>query len=116
MKTIEFNARFQRASDTFCIGNTVAMITPPLNQDYWLFRVPLFKDQAIVCFPKFVTIGIGFAIEDANWNTNLPYCFSPEQIYNHIRVNKKYDEISKADCIQAIAKIIEHCKAYMTKN
>lgn len=112
MKTVEFNTRFQRADDTFVIGKAVAMITPPVGQDYWLFRVKLFKDQAIIAFPKFSTIGIGFAIEDKNWNTNLPYSLYPEQIYDHIRVNKKYDEISKEDCIQAIKLVIKHSKAF----
>jgi hypothetical protein len=91
------------------------MITPPVGQDYWLFRVKLFKEQAIVGFPKFGTIGIGFAVEDENWNTNLPYSYSPEHIYSHIQENKKYDEITKDDCIEAIALVIRHSKTFMSK-
>ena len=115
MKTVEFNAKFERSDDTLGFAKTVVMITPPLNADYWLFRVPLHKDQSIVGFPKFGTIGIGFAIEEKDWNTNLPFNFSPEKIYDHINVNKKYEEITKADCIEAIAVIIERCKEYVTK-
>ncbi len=115
MTTVEFNTRFKPADDTFVIGKAVAMITPPVGQDYWLFRVKLFKDQAIVAFPKFGTIGIGFAIEETDWNTNLPYTVSPEQIYDHIRENKKYDEITKEDCIAAIALVIKHSNAFMSK-
>ena len=115
MKTLEFNARFQPSNDTFINGRSIAMITPPIGQDYWLFRVKLFKDQAIIGFPKFGTIGIGFAVEEDNWNTNLPYSFSPEQIYSHIKANKKYDEITKEDCIEAIALVIRHSKTFMAK-
>lgn len=115
MKKVEFNTRFQPADDTFVIGKAVAMITPPVGQDYWLFRVKLFKDQAIIAFPKFGTIGIGFAIEEENWNTNLPYSVCPEQLYDHIRANKKYDEITKESCIQAIKLIIKHSTTFMIK-
>ena len=112
---IEFNTRFKPANDTFEMGKTLVMMTPPVGQDYWLFRVKLFQYQATVAFPKFGTIGIGFAIEDANWNTNLPYSFPPEQIYSHIRENKKFDEITKDECIQAIALVIKHCETFMSK-
>jgi len=115
MKKVEFNSKFLPADDTFVIGKAVAMITPPVGQDYWLFRVKLFKDQAIIGFPKFGTIGIGFAVEDANWNTNLPFSLFPEQIYSHIKANKKYDEITKEECIEAIALIIKNCHAFMSK-
>jgi len=116
MKPVEFNTRFKPADDTFVIGKSLAMITPPVGQDYWLFRVKLFKDQAIIGFPKFGTIGIGFAIEDEDWNTNPPYGYSPEQIYSHIKANKKYDEISKDACIEAIKLVIKHSKAFMSKD
>jgi hypothetical protein len=116
MNTVEFNTRFKPSDDTFVIGEAVAMITPPVGQDYWLFRVKLFKEHAIIGFPKFSTIGIGFAIEDADWNTNLPYDYSPEQIYSHIKANRKYDEITKEECIKAIALITKHCKAFKAKS
>jgi len=115
MKTVEFNTKFKHANDALTNGKSIVMITPPVGQDYWLFRVKLFKDQAIIAFPKFGTIGIGFAIEDESWNTNLPYCFYPEKIYDHIKINKKYDEITKEDCIQAIKLVIKHSTVFMTK-
>lgn len=60
----------------------VIMITPALNEDYWAYRVRLSEKQAIVGFPKFGTIGIGFAVEDDDWNTNLPYSgCSAEEIF-----------------------------------
>lgn len=92
--------------------NAAMMITPPLNEEYWIFRVKLHEDQAIVGFPKFGTIGIGFALETDNWNTNLPYTCDDEMIYNHIEHNKKYDEITKEQCVQAIHLIQEAAKRY----
>lgn len=78
-----------------------AMITPPIDEDYWAFRVRLSERQSIVGFPKFMTIGIGFAVEE-DWNTNLPYTCSAEEIYEHIARNKGDDSISREDCIEAI--------------
>jgi len=63
IKIVEFNTKFHRAEDTMAYGKSLVMFTPPVGEDYWLFRVKLFKDQAIIGFPKFGTIGIGFAIE-----------------------------------------------------
>lgn len=82
-------------------NNTVVMITPPINEEYYVAKVELYKDQSINLFPKFSTYGIGFAQEE-NWNTNLPYQCNTEKIYHHILENKKYDEISKKECIKAI--------------
>jgi hypothetical protein len=82
------------------------LMTPPIDENYWLFRVKLHKNQAIVGFPKFCTIGIGFAQEE-DWNTNLPYDCNTEEIYNHIRHNKKYKSIKKEDCLKAIKMIQE---------
>lgn len=39
------------------------LMAPPIDEDYWLFRVKLSKKQSIVGFPKYNTIGIGFAVE-----------------------------------------------------
>lgn len=91
------------------------MITPSINKDYWAFRVKMYKDQYIQAFPKFGTIGIGFAIED-DWNTNLPYVnTTAEEIYDHIKHNKKYDEIKKEDCIKAIEMLRQICAKYMDR-
>lgn len=83
-------------------GSTIVMVTPPIDEDYWSYRVKLGDNgQAIVGFPKFSTIGIGFAIEE-DWNSNLPYPVDAEQIFEHIAHNKGDDSISDADCIEAI--------------
>ena len=79
----------------------VIMLTPPIDEDYWEYRVRLSETQAVVGFPKFTTIGIGFAVEE-DWNTNLPYFCSTEEIFDHIRHNKGDDAISDADVIEAI--------------
>jgi hypothetical protein len=77
------------------------MLTPPIDEDYWSFRVKLSDAQAIVGFPKFGTIGVGFAQEE-DWNTNFPYTCTAEEIYGHIEHNKADDSISREDCIAAI--------------
>ena len=67
-------------------GGTL-MITPPIDEEYWLFRVPVSAKQAVVAFPKFCTLGIGFQVEEQDWNTNLPYTCEAEEIANHIKEN-----------------------------
>jgi hypothetical protein len=64
-----------------------AMITPPIQKDYWEYRVQLGEGQAILGFPKFNTIGVGFALEK-DWNTNLPFRCSTEEIWQHIKHNR----------------------------
>jgi hypothetical protein len=83
------------------------MLTPRLSEDYWAYRVLLSESQAIVGFPKFFTIGIGFAVEDEDWNTNLPYTCGAVEIYEHIEENKGDDSISREDCIRAIEMVQE---------
>ena len=83
-------------------GGVKAMLTPSIGPDYWRYRVMLSDKQAIIGFPKFMTIGIGFAVEKEDWNTNLPYRCSTEEIFNHIKANKGDDAISDADCLAAI--------------
>ena len=82
------------------------MITPPIDQDYWTYRVRLTHQQAIVGFPKFSTIGIGFAVEE-DWNTNLPYTCDTEEIFEHIRHNKGFGLIADDDVRAAIALVQE---------
>lgn len=77
------------------------MLTPPIDEDYWLYRVRLTETQAVVAFPKFGTIGIGFAQED-DWNTNLPHTCETRKIFDHIAHNKGDESISDLDCIAAI--------------
>ena len=67
------------------------LITPPINEDYWAYRVKLNDRQAVVGFPKFGTIGIGFAVED-DWNTNLPYTCQTIEIVSHLWHNVDSDK------------------------
>lgn len=100
--TIEVNRKFQPANnDTPLEGGLMVSITPDINADYFIARVPLFQDQSIVIFPKFGTIGCGFAQEE-DWNTNLPIRSDAKVIYDHIAKNKKYPEITEEQCIEAI--------------
>ena len=100
---IEINGAFIKAKDTFkCPNGSILSVTPPLDENYWIMRVPLSKKQAIVCFPKFFTIGIGFQVEENDWNTNLPYTKKAKYIFNHIKCNKGDNLISDEDCIEAI--------------
>lgn len=80
------------------------------SNDQFLFVVNLAKGQAIVAFPKYSQcIGIDFFKEE-NYDTNLPYQCKAEEIYEHIKCNKKYKEIKKKDCIKAIEKIQTACR------
>lgn len=87
-------------------GRGIIMMTPPIDEEYWAYRVRLSDTQAIVGFSKFSTIGIGFA-EEEDWNTNLPYSVSAEGIFDHIKHNKGDDDILDEDCITAIQMIID---------
>lgn len=93
-------------SPTFNIAGSEVVMTPAIGEDYWIFRVQLSKTQAMLGFPKFSTIGIGFAAEE-DWNTNLPYRCPPLDIWDHIKHNKGDESISDEDCIRAIALICE---------
>ncbi|MEI6487732.1 MAG: hypothetical protein WCP52_02150 [Bacteroidota bacterium] len=93
------------------LGNTLFVITPPIDEEYWQFRVMVDKEQAIVGFPKFNTLGIGFAKED-DWNTNLPYNSSTNEIWEHIKRNKYFASISDKDCIKAIKMVQNATKEY----
>jgi len=93
----------------------VAMMTPPIDKDYWYFKVELFKDQSVVAFPKFGTMGIGFQHEDDDWNTNLPFTSDAKRIAGHIWCNRKYEEIKKEDVVEAIKLIQTACKTLKPK-
>lgn len=82
------------------VGNGIA-VTPALDENYWSYRVRLTDTQAVLGFPKFWTIGIGFAVEE-DWNTNLPYTSDAAEIADHIGHNKGDDSISDDDVIAAI--------------
>lgn len=87
-----------------------AMLTPAIDEDYWAYRVRLSESQAVVGFPKFGTIGIGFAVEE-DWNTNLPYTVDTERTFEHIKHNKGDDSISDDDVRAAIQLIREAATA-----
>ena len=99
---LEVNQKFVDGDkNIFKFGNSTVMVTPPLDEDYWQFRVMVDKDQAIVGFPKFSSIGIGFAKED-DWNTNLPSDTPTNELWNHIKRNKYFASIPDDVCIRAI--------------
>jgi len=85
-------------------------MTPLIDEGYWSYRVMLSERQAVVGFPKFSTIGIGFAVED-DWNTNFPYTCGTEEIFAHIAHNKDDDAISDDDVREAIRMIQERATA-----
>lgn len=82
-------------------GTAVGMVTPPIDEHYWAYRVKLAGNQAVVGFPKYTTIGIGFAREE-DWNTNLPYTCRPEVITDHIMHNAADPAITREQVIEAI--------------
>lgn len=108
---LEFRNEFIPTITSHVVGNITMIITPPIDKDYWVFRVKVHKDQSIVAFPKFGTMGIGFTVE-SDWNTNFPYTKNATDIYNHIERNKKYDSIMKETCIEAIEILQRACKYY----
>lgn len=77
------------------------LITPPIGKNFWLFRVKLSKEQAILGFPKFGSIGVGFAQEE-DWNSNLPSGTETDEIFSHIRHNKGDKTIPDERCKDAI--------------
>ena len=95
----------KRSQGNRTIDVTPVMMTPPIDEDYWTYRVKLNDaGQAIVGFPKFTTIGIGFAQEE-DWNTNLPYTCDANEILAHIIHNCGDTSIKDADVLLAIAMV-----------
>jgi hypothetical protein len=109
---LEFRNEFNKEQGIFQVGGGVVMMTPMLDEDYWVFRIQLHKDQSLLAFPKFWTMGIGFAKEE-DWNTNLPYTCTTYEIYKHILKNKKYKEITAKGLMQAIETLQKASKYYM---
>ncbi len=91
--------------DKSTVGNTNIMITPPLGDDNWVYRVMVSEKQAIVGFKKFMTMGIGFMIESYDWNRNLPWSHDTMDLWEHIKENKGDDSISDTECVKAIEMI-----------
>ena len=103
---LEYRPQEDQSAEIDLGPECVAVVTPPIDEDYWLLRVKLSDKQAIVGFPKFFTIGVGFAQEE-DWNTNLPYRCLPDRIFEHIKHNKGDDSIDDADCLKAIQMVCE---------
>lgn len=106
MTELKLERRHQE-DESQVFGDGAIMTTPDLDEDYWAYRVRLTDTQAVLGFPKFFTIGIGFAVEDNDWNTNLPYTCDTEKIFKHIKKNKGDAAISNADVREAIRLIQE---------
>ena len=96
------------------------MVSPPVDEDYWAFRVKLCKNQAVLGFPKFGMIGVGMALEE-NSNTNLPLrsedtpLANANRIYSHIKDNKKYESITRQMIVDAIILITKGAAQYCKK-
>ena len=98
-------------------GQVIGMMTPEIGKDsYWLARVKVGKSQAVICFPKFGTVGIGFQKEAVDWNKNLPYSTpsGANHIYQHIACNKGKGP-KEEECVQAIKMLINWVKLIMAK-
>lgn len=89
-------------------------LTPPIDEDYWEFRVKLTDAQAIVAFPKFGTIGVGFAQEE-DWNTNLPYTCDAEEILDHIWHNAGDEAITRDAALEAIRMVQSAAREAMSE-
>jgi hypothetical protein len=116
-KKLEFNTNLFELNQIYSesvIANGLGMRTPDIDDNYWLYRVALSENQAIVCFPKFGTLGVGFE-KEIDWNINLPYTEDTLYIFEHIKGNKQEDTISDEDCIEAIKMIQEACREYVGK-
>lgn len=81
-----------------------ASLAPLVDEKYWAYRVRVSRKQAVLGFPKFGTIGIGFAVEE-DWNTNLPYTCHTNEIYAHTEHNRL--GVRPSLCLQAIKMIQE---------
>ena len=99
---VQINANAVREDANFVLPNgNMILMTPAIDEKYWLLRVPVSEKQAVVCFPKFFTIGCGFQHEE-DWNRNLPLSCPTEKIFGHIKHNKGDRKIKDADCRTAI--------------
>jgi hypothetical protein len=103
--------RRAQEDETAILGGGAVMMTPPIDEDYWEYRVRVADGQAVVGFPKFGTVGIGFAVEE-DWNTNLPYLnCTAEEITNHIWHNRGDEAITRDTVLDAVQMIREAAAA-----
>lgn len=96
---------------TLSVGSV--SLTPSIDEDYWQYRVRITDKQSVVGFPKFSTIGIGFAVED-DWNTNLPYTCKTAEIVDHIFHNAGDRAITRDVVAHAVSLIQQRAKADRT--
>ena len=109
---LEVNKNCLDKTTHYVANDNHIMVCPPTSADYWMFRVKLHKDQAVLGFPKYGLIGVGFAIEK-DWNTNLPTNSGVSSIVNHIKHNRKYKAITDDMIKEAVELIIEGKKQYI---
>lgn len=107
--TLERKTEADRTT-TYGSGSVSVSLTPMIDEGYWTYRVRLSDSQAVVGFPKFGTIGVGFAVE-GDWNTNLPYTCGAEEIRDHILHNKGDDSIADESVLDAIRLVQEAARA-----
>jgi hypothetical protein len=105
----EFQLTVERKSqENDGIINEAIQMTPSLGIDYWSYRVMLSETQAVIAFPKFGTIGCGFAVEGDDWNTNLPIACTVDDLYDHIKdVDPTQDEETVKTAIRMIQEAVE---------
>jgi hypothetical protein len=96
----------RNATDVIPVPYAVGEIfmSPVVEEEYWSYRVRLSATQAVVGFPKYSGIGIGFAVEE-DYNVNLPYSTHESDIFWHIIRNKGDDSIPDDDVRAAISMI-----------
>jgi hypothetical protein len=101
--TLERKSQIDESPLVAANGQVIASITPRVgDDDYWAYRVGLTESQALLGFPKFGVVGIGFAVEDEDWNTNLPSSIDAEKILDHIWKNAGPTVTDKAVVLEAI--------------
>jgi hypothetical protein len=71
----------------------------------WYYRVAVSDRQAVVGFPKFSTVGIGFEDEPGSLDLNLGYDRGTETIFRHVYSNKGDAAIADDACRQAISMV-----------
>lgn len=111
--TLEINKNSIDKTNYYSSGDNCIMVCPPTDENYWVFRVNLYKDQSVLGFLKYGLIGVGMAWEE-NSNTNLPTNSGVNRISNHIKCNKKYKNITLSMIKKAVQLIIDGAKQYKT--
>jgi hypothetical protein len=110
--TLERRTQVDKTETVPIGGRDVAVFPPPVTEDYWAYRVVVADGQAVVGFPKFFTIGIGFAVE-VDWNTNLPYTSEAIDIARHIWENRAPlpDDVPSFDLVVHAIQMIQSAVA-----